>query len=152
AADSEDAAVRALAVVWTVDLLPSADAPSQRTLADLVIRLSRDSTAEVQCAAVLALGRVADPRAFERLRLLLAHEAVAVRVAAVRSLAQHARSTGSETSHKPIIPLLQRMLEDPALEVVIETAEDLGALGIAEASPVLTGLLRHPSASVRQAA
>lgn len=152
AADSEDAAVRSLAVAWAVEVMSSADVQSQRTLADLVIRLSRDGATEVQYAAVLALGRIADPRAFERLRLLLAHETVAVRVAAVRSLAQQARAGGSEASRNQIIPLLQRMLEDPALEVVIGAAEDLGALGVAEASPVLTSLLRHSSTSVRQAA
>jgi HEAT repeat protein len=152
AAESEDAAVRALAVAWGVELLPSADALGQQTLTELLLRLSRDGAPEVQCAAVSALGRVADPRAFERLRLLLRHEAVSVRAAAVRSLAQQARGTGSEAIQKQILPLLQQMLEDTALEVVIEAAEDLGTLGVAEASPVLTGLLRHPSTPVRQAA
>jgi HEAT repeat protein len=47
---------------------------------------------------------------------------------------------------------LQKALEDPALEVVIEVAEDLGALGAPEAGPVLTGLLKHQSEPARQAA
>jgi HEAT repeat protein len=53
---------------------------------------------------------------------------------------------------KQVIPTLQKALEDPALEVVVEAAEDLGALGARGAVPVLTGLLRHPSEPVRQAA
>jgi HEAT repeat protein len=101
---------------------------------------------------VLALGRIADPRALARLRLLLRDEATFVRAAAVRGLAQQVRGGGSEALQKEILPLLHQMLNDPALEVVIEAAEDLGALGVAEASPVLTNLLQHPSASVRQAA
>jgi HEAT repeat protein len=51
-----------------------------------------------------------------------------------------------------VVPALQKALDDPALEVVIEAAESLGTLGIPEAGPVLTVLLRHPSKPVRQAA
>jgi hypothetical protein len=47
---------------------------------------------------------------------------------------------------------LQKALDDPALEVVVAAAEGLGTLGVPEAGPVLTGLLRHPSESVRQTA
>jgi HEAT repeat protein len=47
---------------------------------------------------------------------------------------------------------LQKALDDPALEVVVEAAESLGTLGVAEAGPVLTVLLRHPSRPVRQTA
>src|SRR5439155_21365717 len=49
-------------------------------------------------------------------------------------------------------PVLQKALEDPALEAVVEAAEDLGTLGVAEAGPMLTALLRHPSEPVRQTA
>ena len=38
------------------------------------------------------------------------------------------------------------------LEVVVEAAEELGGLGVPEAGPVLTGLLRHVSSNARQAA
>src|SRR5262249_42557366 len=53
---------------------------------------------------------------------------------------------------RQVVPLLQKALDDPSLEVVVEAAEDLGALGVPEAGPVLAVLLRHPSAPVRQAA
>src|SRR5262249_1797686 len=74
--------------------------------------------------------------------------------AAARGLAQQARGTGPEAQarQRKVVPALQKALEDTALEVVVEAAEDLGSLGVPEAGPVLTGLLRHPSASVRQAA
>jgi HEAT repeat protein len=51
-----------------------------------------------------------------------------------------------------MVPLLQKALDDPALEVVVAAAEGLGALGLPEAGPVLTTLLRHPSEEVRQTA
>jgi hypothetical protein len=65
-----------------------------------------------------------------------------------------ARGAGAEGQErfKQVIPTLQKALEDPALEVVVEAAEDLGVLGAQGASPVLTRLLRHPSEPVRQAA
>jgi HEAT repeat protein len=50
------------------------------------------------------------------------------------------------------VPALQKALEDPSLEVVVAAAEELGALGVPEAGPVLAGLLRHPFAPVRQTA
>ena len=53
---------------------------------------------------------------------------------------------------RQVVPLLQRALDDPALEVVVAAAEDLGTLGVPEAGPVLTGLLQHPSEPVRQTA
>src|SRR5262249_2257127 len=102
----------------------------------------------------LALGSTADARAVDRLRTLLSQGSVPVRAAAARALAQQVRNTTAEpeTLRKQVVPLLQKALDDPALEVVVEAAEDLGALGVAEASPVLTGLLSHSSESVRQAA
>jgi HEAT repeat protein len=77
-----------------------------------------------------------------------------VRAAAARALALQARGGGGDPAERQrqIVPLLQKALEDPALEVVVEAAEDLGALGALEAGPVLTGLLRHHSDTVRQAA
>jgi hypothetical protein len=53
---------------------------------------------------------------------------------------------------RQVVPLLQKALDDPALEVVVAAAENLGALGVAEAGPVLAVLLRHHSESVRQTA
>jgi HEAT repeat protein len=152
--DQEDPAVRALAVLWTVEMLPAADAARQRALAQILLRLSGDGTPEVQRAAVLGLGRVDDPAALERLYELLRKGRPPVRAAAARSLAMLARTAGPEGQEraKQVIPTLQKALEDPALEVVVEVAEDLGALGASEAGPVLTGLLRHPSEPVRQAA
>jgi HEAT repeat protein len=152
--EEDDPAVRALAVGWSVELLPTADMLGQRALADVLLRLAQDGSAEVQCRAVLALGRVADPRGLDRLCGLLEHAPPPVRAAAARSLAQLARGTGPDAAarQKQVVPVLQRALADPALEVVLAAAEELGALGVPDAAPVLACLLRHPSAPVRLAA
>lgn len=154
ASDSEDPAVRGLAVTWIAELFSGADALRSRRLVELLLRLSQDNSSDVQRAAVLALGGAADRRAVERLGTLLREGSVPVRTAAARALAQQINTTPTqtETLRNQIVPLLQKALDDPALEVVVEAAEDLGALGVAEASPVLTSLLRHSSESVRQAA
>ncbi|HTU20767.1 MAG TPA: HEAT repeat domain-containing protein [Gemmataceae bacterium] len=159
--DQDDPAVRALAVTWSVELLPTAELAHKRLLTQVLLRLSQDSTVEVRRAAVLGLGRVSDVRVFERLQRL-AHAArsgetpipPAVRTAALHALTLHARSNAADAParRKQIMPLLQEALDDPALEVVVEAAEDLGTLGAREAGPVLTGLLHHPSETVRQAA
>jgi HEAT repeat protein len=153
-AEAEDTRVRELAVSWCLELLPAADAVGQRALADLLLRFSHDGTLKVQRAAVLALGRIPDPRAFERLRLLLAQGQAPVRAAAARSLALHVRGSGQEmlVRQRQVVPILQKALDDPDLEVVVEAAESLGTLGLPEAGPVLAVLLRHPSRSVRQTA
>jgi HEAT repeat protein len=152
--EHDDPGVRALAAGWCVELLPAADALGQKTIAEVLLRLSRDGTVEVQRSAVLALGRVSDDRAFDRLRTLLRRGPAPVRAAAARSLAQQARGNGPQAQErqKQVVPALQRALEDAALEVVIEAAENLGSLGVPEVGPVLTALLRHPSEPVRQAA
>jgi HEAT repeat protein len=75
-----------------------------------------------------------------------------VRAAAARSLAALARGPEGQARQKQVIPALQKALDDPSLEVVVEAAEDLGSLGALEAGPVLTGLLKHPSEPVRQTA
>jgi HEAT repeat protein len=152
--EEDDPAVRGLAVGWSVELLPTVDALGQRALADVLLRLAQDGSAEVQCRAVLALGRVADPRGLDRLCGLLERARPAVRAAAARSLAQLARGTGPEAAarQKQVVPVLQRALGDQALEVVVAAAEELGALGVPDAAPVLACLLRHPSAPVRLAA
>lgn len=152
--EQEDPAVRALAVSWSVELLPTAEPAHKRQLSQVLLRLSHDSSQEVQRAAVLGLGRVAEPAVFERLLRLAHADAPAVRTAALHALARHARGpeASAQGRRKQVIPLLQAALDDAALEVVVEAAEDLGALGVLEAGPVLTGLLRHPSETVRQAA
>jgi hypothetical protein len=114
---------------------------------------------------VLGLGRIHEPAVFERLRRLVDADAPTVRTAVLHALALHARPPlnlppeeggikGGDVParRKQVMPLLQNALDDPALEVVVEAAEDLGALGAQEAGPVLTGLLRHTSETVRQAA
>jgi HEAT repeat protein len=164
-ADHEDPSVRALAVSWSSELLPGVDVVGQRTLADLLLRLCHDGNASVQLSAALALGRVNDPRAVDQLRRLLRHGSAPVRAAAAHALAQQALASASKTGIEPVsldpqknemmrqvVPLLQKALDDPALEVVVAAAEDLGTLGVPEAGPVLTALLRHPSEPVRQTA
>jgi HEAT repeat protein len=157
--DNEDPAVRALAVGWSAELLSGADTVGQRALAELLLRGSRDGNAEVQRVAVLALGRVNDPRAFAQARALLRRGPAPVRAAAAHALAQLAlnQSRAAPLATPPeaslvrqVIPLLQKALDDPALEVVVAAAEDLGALGVPEAGPVLAAFLRHASDSVRQ--
>ena len=75
-----------------------------------------------------------------------------MKAAAIRALSLQARNGTAEGKQRlrPIVPLLQKALEDKTLEVVVEAAETLGALGAPEAGPVLTALLRHPSEGVRQ--
>jgi HEAT repeat protein len=152
--DQEDPAVRALAVGWALELLPSADALGQKAITEILLRLSGDGSPDLQRAAVLALGRVNDPRAFDRLSHLLRRSTPSVRAAAARALAQQAQGSGLEAlaRQKQIVSALQKALEDPAVEVVVEAAEALGGLGVPEAGPVLTDLLRHSSEAVRQTA
>lgn len=163
-ADSDDPTVRALAVTWSTELWSQADSVGQRALGELLLRLSHDGDLSVQRPAVLSLGRYNQPRAFEQLRRLLQQGTPTVRAAASHALAQQAlaRAPGGESIPeigpsraeriRQIVPLLQKALDDPALEVVVAAAEDLGTLGVPEAGPVLAVLLRHQSESVRQTA
>jgi HEAT repeat protein len=165
----EDARVRLLAAGWCGDLLAAADAVGRSALAETLLGFSQDTDLEVQRAAVLSLGRVNEWRVLERLRLLLSTGRPSVRAAAARALTQLAAgqwrsrkvsppdNPGATADPPPlaraeVIPALQKALDDPALEVVVEAAEDLGSLGVSEAGPVLTALLRHPSEPVRQTA
>jgi HEAT repeat protein len=152
--EQDDPAVRALAVSWSVELLPAVEADHKRLLTQVLLRLSHDSAEEVQRAAVLGLGRVHDAAVFERLQRLVHADPPSVRTAVLHALALHAGSAEADAParRKKVMPLLQKALDDPALEVVVEAAEDLGMLGALEAGPVLTGLLCHPSEPVRQAA
>jgi HEAT repeat protein len=163
-ADSDDPTVRALAVTWSSELLSQADSVGQRTLANVLLRLSYDGNPAVQRSAVLALGRVNDPRAVEQLTRLVRQGKPSARAAAGHALTQQARwrPSGPSGLSEPgprnaeliarVVPLLQKALDDPDLEVVVAAAEDLGALGVPEAGPVLVVLLRHPFESVRQTA
>lgn len=152
--DHEDSIVRGLAVNWSVELLSTSDAVGQRALAELLHRLSRDGNLEVQRSAVLALGRVNDARSFDQAKWMLRKGQPPVRAAAAHALAQQAHGSGpaAQALQHLIVPLLQKALDDPALEVVVAAAEDLGTLGVPEAGPVLAGLLKHSSESVRQTA
>jgi HEAT repeat protein len=152
--DQDDPAVRKLAVNWSVELLPTAEAAHKRTLTQVLLRLSQDSAVEVQRAAVLGLGRISDSGVFERLQRLAHADIPAVRAAALHALSLQARGNEGDAParRRQIMPLFQDALDDPALEVVVEAAEDLGTLGAREAGPVLTGLLHHSSETVRQAA
>jgi HEAT repeat protein len=152
--EAEDPAVRGLAVNWAAELLASADSVGRRALSEILMRLSQDGNQEIQRSAVLGLGRVSEPAACEQLRSLLQKGTAPVRAAAARALAQQAKGTGPEAirRQRKAVPALQRALDDPAIEVVVEAAESLGTLGVPEAGAVLTVLLRHPSQPVRQTA
>ena len=164
AAASDDPAVRLLAVNWGVDMLsnragghgPAAGQEwlAHHNLSEVLLRLSHDSAPEVQRQAILGLGRVRAERAFERLRSAVHQGQTSVRAAAARALAQQAQGSGAKTEarRKQVVAILQKALDDCALEVVVEAAEELGGLGVPEAGPVLTGLLRHTSINARQAA
>ncbi len=152
--EHEDPGVRALAVVFSTELLPSAPPAEMEGLSRGILRLTDDAHAEVQRAAVLALGRLRTADAFARLKELLTEGQTTVRIAAARALATQATgaTAAARARQKQAVPLLQKALEDSSLEVVAEAAEALGSLGASEAGPVLTGLLRHTSESVRQTA
>ena len=68
-------------------MLPSADADRQASVGKILQRLTRDGNSEVQRAAVLALGRLADSESFVRLRKLLADPSPPVKAAAIRACA-----------------------------------------------------------------
>lgn len=148
--DSEDPGVRALAVGWSAELLPASDTVGRETLAAVLLRLSHDSSEAVQRQAVLALGRVPQPHTFERLLDLLRTGRPGVRAAAAQAVTQQAAN--QTTLRRQVVAALQKALEDPSWEVVVEAAEDLGSLGVPEAGPVLTALLHHSSDAVRQTA
>jgi HEAT repeat protein len=154
ALEQDDPMVRALAGHWALELLPNADAAQQKVLVQVLLRLSRDGSVDVQRAAALGLGRVYDPEVMERLKTLVTQARPAVRAAAARALAQQAREDGPDAKARrdEVIPVLQKAVDDSALEVVVEAAEGLESLGALNATPVLAGLLHHHSAAVRETA
>ena len=154
ALEQDDPMVRALAGHWALELLSAADATQQKTLVQVLFRLSHDASVDVQRAAVLGLGRVNDPAVFDRLKTLVQQGRPPVRAAAARALAQQAHEEGPDAKARrgEVIPVLQKALDDSALEVVVEAAEGLEALGALDATPVLAGLLHHHSEAVRQTA
>jgi HEAT repeat protein len=152
--EAEEPLVRGLAVNWCTELLGNADAVGQQALTEILMKLARDGNLEIQRSAVLALGRAKEPRACDQLRALLQRGPAPIRAAAARALAQQVKGTAPEVlaRQRKVVPALQRALDDPDLEVVVEAAESLGTLGVPEAGAVLTVLLRHSSQPVRQTA
>lgn len=151
---SNYAAVRVQAASWVMEALAEADGAEKRALMDLLLALSDDGVEAVQRQAVLALEKVKDPRAFERLLALLQAGTVNVRAAAARSLGRYSsqKADESEALRARAIAALDKALGDPSLVVVAEAAESLGSLGVPETAPILAGLLKHPADQVRQAA
>jgi HEAT repeat protein len=154
ALEQDDPMIRALAGHWALELLPNADAAQQKVLVQVLFRLSHDGSVDVQRAAVLGLGRVHDPAVFDRLKALVEQGRPSVRAAAARALAQQAREDGPDAKARrdEVIPVLQKAVDDSALEVVVEAAEGLESLGALNATPVLAGLLHHHSEAVRETA
>jgi HEAT repeat protein len=153
--EQDDAGARLLCVQWILEMIPTVEEAKQKPLTTLLLRLTFESDLEVQRAAVLAVGKLPiNEEGANRLKTLLRRGDATVRAAAARSLAQLARGNDPEAValQKQVVPLLQKSLNDPTLEVVVEAAEDLGTLGAPEAGPVLLGLLRHSSETVRQTA
>lgn len=153
-AQSEYAAVRTQAITWLLELVPEGNAADKKAVADLLLLLSRDGVETVQRQAVLALERIDDPRAFERLLELLVRGQPVVRAAAARSLGRcRQRSSADVQAFKQrALIALEEALGDPHLAVVASAAESLGSLDYPDAAPILAGLLRHHADVVRQAA
>ncbi len=154
ALEQDDPMVHALAGHWALELLPNVEPAQQQILVQVLFRLSHDGSVDVQRAAVLGLGRVRDPAVIDRLKALLEQGRPAVRAAAARALAQQAREDGPDAKARrdAVIPVLQKAVDDSALEVVVEAADGLESLGAFDATPVLAGLLHHHSQAVRETA
>jgi len=100
----------------------------------------------------VGLGRVTDPAARDRLIQVASSPSVPLRVAALRGLAQQARlpSNQDAASKTAIEAQIFKSLEDSAIEVVVEAAEDLSIRGQEAAVPFLANLLRSPQEPVRK--
>lgn len=150
--EQNDPAIRSQAATWCQEALVGADPSQAKTLADMLLRLSKDSDPTVSRSGALGLGRLADARARERLAELVRSPVLGIRTAAVRGLAQQARLpiNQEEATRRFILNPIIMALDDPSIEVVVEAAEDLGTLGLPEAVPVLGRLLAHPQEAVRK--
>jgi HEAT repeat protein len=152
---NEYPSVRVQAVAWILETLPEGSAPERKALAELLLQLSEDGVEAVQRQSVLALEKIDDPRALERLLALLQAGSVNVRAGAARSLGRfRIAKTGEQAldANARAIAALEKALSDPSLAVVAEAVESMGSLGVPEAAPIVAGLLRHPADPVRQAA
>lgn len=144
--------VRVQAVTWIAETLVEVDQADQKRLVDLLLTLSEDAAEPVQRQAALALEKVNDPRAFDRLIALLQGGSENVRAAAARSLGRHRSGKEQKELIARAVAALEKALGDSSLAVIAEAAESLGSLGAPETAPILAGLLRHPSDVIRPAA
>ncbi len=151
---NEYPAVRHQAVLWLVELLAEPNGAGQKSLIETLLALSEDGDESVQRGAALALEKVNDPRAFERLLMLLGAEPASVRAAAARGLGRCRLGDSAEAAdlNNKAVAALEKTLGDSSLAVVAEAAESLGSLGLPASAPILARLLKHRSEPVRQAA
>ncbi|MBY0327591.1 MAG: HEAT repeat domain-containing protein [Gemmataceae bacterium] len=148
--DHEDPAVRLLLTGWLAEAL--GEESYRKPAGEMLLSFSRDPIEEVRRQAVLGLGRWNDKACLNRLLLIIQSDQTAVRAAAARSLAMQAKGNDGAARMVLVLPALQNALSDPALEVVVEAAEDLGSLGVPAAVPLLAGLLKHKEVAVRKTA
>ena len=148
--DHEDPAVRLLLAGWLAEAL--SEESYRKPAGEMLLSFSRDPVDEVRRQAVLGLGRWNDKACLDRLLLIIQSDQIAVRAAAARSLAMQAKGNDGAARMILVLPALQNALGDPALEVVVEAAEDLGSLGVPAAVPLLAGLLKHNAIAVRKTA
>lgn len=148
--DHEDPAVRLLLTGWLAEAL--GEESFRKSAGEMLLSFSRDPIEEVRRQAVLGLGRWNDKACLNRLLLIIQSDQTAVRAAAARSLAMQAKGNDGAARMVLVLPALQNALSDPALEVVVEAAEDLGSLGVPAAVPLLAGLLKHKEVAVRKTA
>ena len=148
--DHEDPAVRILLAGWLSEAMN--EESFRKPAGEMLLNFSRDTVEEVRRQAVLGMGRCNDKACLDRLLLIIQSDQIAVRAAAARSLAMQAKGNDGAARMVLVLPALQNALADPALEVVVEAAEDLGSLGVPAAVPLLAGLLRHKAVAVRKTA
>ncbi len=150
--EQPDPALRNQAAIWCAEALAVTEPGPAKPLGAILIRLSRDSDPTVARSACVGLGKVTDPVARDRLIQVASSPSVPLRVAALRGLAQQARlpSNQDATAKAAIEAQIFKSLEDPAIEVVVEAAEDLSIRGQEAAVPFLANLLRSPQEPVRK--
>ena len=148
--DNDDPAVRLLLAGWLSEAFN--EESFRKPAGEMLLSLSRDPMEEVRRQAVLGLGRWNDKACLDRLLLIIQSDQISVRAAAARSLATQAKGNDGASRMILVLPALQNALSDPALEVVVEAAEDLGSLGVPAAVPLLAGLLKHNAIAVRKTA